>query len=294
MKEILTFLLGQRACCQCCNGDDEYARICVEMLAMTPESEWPELEPDKSPPALDRTCYGWTGANAHEKLLIAVTAARSRAKERGETWPLNFKRDEEYEELVDAIRDCLPAVDVDGEGSEGNVREQVDFAGAEIGRLEREVETLKVSLAAFATGSAAVVNVTEQLNESAFMAGVASAEKRLAACSMCDGDGEISHGSCSIPDCEHAESCPACGGSGKTPTPEQVAELRGERDTLLGDKVSDSEIAAYKERCGNDHPFDLERVEQERDAALAENETLKAKIAAFEAAHRALTGSGHA
>lgn len=95
-------------------------------------------------------------------------------------------------------------------------------------------------------------------------------------CPACEGDGEVSHGSCSVPDCEHAEQCPCCGGSGKAPTPEEIATLRNRCAELEGDRmVTDAELVAYKERCAGGHPFDLARVEKERDEALGEIDRLR-------------------
>ena len=96
------------------------------------------------------------------------------------------------------------------------------------------------------------------------------AEARATTCTMCEGGGEVGHAPCSVPDCEHAEQCPACGGTGKRPTPEEVAELRNKRHELAGDlQVADAELAMYKARCAGGHPFDLERVERERDELAA-------------------------
>lgn len=78
------------------------------------------------------------------------------------------------------------------------------------------------------------------------------------ACERCDGDGEVSHGSCSVPDCEHADQCPVCGGAGKRPTDDQIAALRTDRDVTDAElAVARAEIAAYKERDRErPHPFD--------------------------------------
>jgi hypothetical protein len=77
-------------------------------------------------------------------------------------------------------------------------------------------------------------------------------------CARCEGDGEVSHGSCGVPDCEHAEPCPVCGGHGKRVTDEEVAALRREGAEARGDQqVAEAEVAAYREReSGRPHPFD--------------------------------------
>lgn len=144
-------------------------------------------------------------------------------------------------------------------------------------------------------------------------------DERLAepeACPACEGDGEVSHGSCSIPDCEHAEDCSTCGGSGKLPTPEEIAELREECESVRGDLVAtEAELAAYKDRDSErPHPFD-ERVAaavpdhlvlnvqkahaaimttaKERDDARAEVERMRPLCEAAIAWSRAIYGERH-
>lgn len=89
-------------------------------------------------------------------------------------------------------------------------------------------------------------------------------------CGTCVGDGEVSHGSCSIPDCEHMDTCPVCNGSGKRPTDVEIAELRNALNNALGDLyVADAELKAARERLGGAHPFDLDQLES-INAALFE------------------------
>lgn len=85
------------------------------------------------------------------------------------------------------------------------------------------------------------------------------------ACARCEGDGEVSHGSCSVPDCEHADPCPVCGGSGKRPDDDAIAALRQELGRVAGDlMVAQAELDAFKARdAERPHPFD----EREPDPA---------------------------
>jgi hypothetical protein len=82
--------------------------------------------------------------------------------------------------------------------------------------------------------------------------------ERALTCARCDGDGEVSHGSCGVPDCEHADPCPVCGGTGKRPTDDEIATLRLAYERAAADAtVTEVELAAYKERdAGRPHPFD--------------------------------------
>jgi hypothetical protein len=82
--------------------------------------------------------------------------------------------------------------------------------------------------------------------------------ERAIACARCDGDGEVSHGSCGVPDCEHADPCPVCGGTGKRPTDDDIAALRTACARLAGDAaVAEAELAAFRERDRDrPHPWD--------------------------------------
>ena len=88
--------------------------------------------------------------------------------------------------------------------------------------------------------------------------GVADGRKAAASpdCTACGGDGEASHGSCGVPDCEHVTSCSTCGGIGRRPTDAEVAALRDEHDRRGADlQVAELELAAYRARQAGSHPW---------------------------------------
>lgn len=74
-------------------------------------------------------------------------------------------------------------------------------------------------------------------------------------CPQCEGTKEVSHGSCGIPECEHFDECPTCGGSGTMPTVDDIAEIRLKLHEVQGDLVAtEYEVAQYKERCAETDP----------------------------------------
>jgi NTP pyrophosphatase (non-canonical NTP hydrolase) len=71
-----------------------------------------------------------------------------------------------------------------------------------------------------------------------------------ARCPICKGEREVYVGS-SCPDDEGFELCPACGGTGKLPTPEEIAALRRESQRMEGDlQAAEGELAMWKEQFG--------------------------------------------
>lgn len=68
-------------------------------------------------------------------------------------------------------------------------------------------------------------------------------------CPRCDGEGEVYIGS-AVPDDEGYERCLTCGGSGKLPTPAQIADLRTELLKALGDlQAAEFQVQEWKARA---------------------------------------------
>ena len=68
---VLTLLFASSPCCGCCNGDEVYSDLVIEALSLTPEVEWPALDPLPD-------CFKRPYVGSREEVIRRVADARRR------------------------------------------------------------------------------------------------------------------------------------------------------------------------------------------------------------------------